>query len=685
MSGKINTGKYPDSILNLLVDYYPEIPGRPYGSGATRENVIPVLKELQLGYILIYAKGHSGRTTFNSSLKTQHVMLSKHMPAFFREVTRETGTKLFLYYSGLVDGIAAIRNPDWRMRNIKGDFLEHGGEWGKPYLLHAVCPQSPYFDEWVSVHLKEMFETADPDGIWNDGDWPGPCYCPRCVERFRKESGYFGPMPEPNDLLSPQGIAWSKTWGNIKREWQDRISGLVKELKPECIYSSGNVTPRMDISYQMDWRSGDWFTPLLHRLQQSSAMRRYSTQDLPYDAMTCDTYFVHPRYHLRSRSKTLQRMLQEGAGIMANGGRWCYWTYPMPNGAFIPSKMRKAKAAAEFAEARKNVCLNTESVKWTVVLDAEPRACQPLMQGNVQGACNALIAMHRSPDIIDELSITDIIPYDLIVLPEQAVLDDNTVEKLEKFVKKGGKLISSGVSILSEKLQQLLGVRLEKRKVIKEGHVFLKAGDPVGVFGIWDRISTVEAEELYPLYRSWDDENIEMRLFPDNYPITGMVDEENPEHAGFPGATIRKLGKGIAVHIPVNIFAIYSKYGYPDILAWIREIIEKIQPDLLFKTDAPSFVEVSLREKEDKLLVHFTNGNSGRDLSFTDTDDLWVDDIPAIGPITCWIKCPQKPVKVNWEPGGMKADVEWENGLLKVTLQRLEIHTCLVIEDWNKL
>jgi len=109
-----------NAVMNLLVDYYPEVQFRPYGSGATRENVLPVLRELDLGYLCIYAKGHSGYTTWRSSLRTQHNMLSQDMPEFFREVTREAGTKLVLYYSGLLDGIAGTRHPDWRMQNLDG-------------------------------------------------------------------------------------------------------------------------------------------------------------------------------------------------------------------------------------------------------------------------------------------------------------------------------------------------------------------------------------------------------------------------------------------------------------------------------------------------------------------------------------------------------------------------------------
>src|SRR5215217_188162 len=182
--------------FNMLIDYYPEIASRPYGSGATRENILPVLRDLDLGFIIVYAKGHGGNTTFNSCLDTAHPLLAKDIPVFFRELTRETGTKLFLYYSGLMDGLATERHPDWRMVDYHGQQAHHFEE---PFDVfgYPVCPLSPYFDEWVSVHFREIFATADPDGIWMDGDWTGPCYCPRCETRFRAETKFVDPLPPP--------------------------------------------------------------------------------------------------------------------------------------------------------------------------------------------------------------------------------------------------------------------------------------------------------------------------------------------------------------------------------------------------------------------------------------------------------------------------------------------------------
>jgi len=648
---------FASSLFNLLVDYYTEVPFRPYGSGATAENVRRVLRELRPGYIIIYAKGHSGRTTFESSLGTAHEMLGRDMPATFRELTRETGTRLFLYYSGLLDGIAGTRHPEWGQQASGDHPPQYFAEFGDLFTAYAMCPQSGYFDEWVSVHLEELLTRYEPDGIWVDGDWAGPCQCPRC-----------------------QG----KDWFALLEAWHVRWRERIDSLRPGCFFSAGNVSPRRASRRLFDWISGDWFSPNNHRLHQSIMMRRYTVTDRPYDAFTCDTVFVHSRPQIRSRSKPLCRMLQEGAGVLANGGQWGYWTYPMPDGAFVPSKMRTAREAVRFARERSDVFLHTQSLRWTAVLDAERHSGVLPSTGAVLGAAKALIALHRSPDIIDEEDLADGPPYSLIVAPEQPWLDAGTVSRLEAFVRKGGALLTTGGSAHAPGMPALLGVSVEEPAALTDGHVFLRDRTPAGVYAPWDRVAPGEAEELYPLFRAYDDRNPEIGRIRGSYPITGMVDEDRPELAGCPAATIRRLGSGVIVHLPVVFFDPYWRFGNPDMLRWLRELLPSLQPEPLFTTDAPECVEVALRTKGDTLLVHLINGNPGRDISWVGTDDLWVDDIPPLGPFTVHIRCGRSPEDVAWSPGGAWAEARYEDGMLTVHTPRLDIHTCLVVRGWER-
>ena len=94
-------------------------------------------------------------------------------------------------------------------------------------------------------------------------------------------------------------------------------------------------------------------------------------------------------------------------------------------------------------------------------------------------------------------------------------------------------------------------------------------------------------------------------------------------------------------------------------------------------------VEVALRQKGDSLLIHLINGNPGRDLSHVGTQDLWVDDIPPLGPIAVRVRCGRKPGRAAWAPGAIPTDATWKEGVLSAVLPHLDTHTCLVLREWQ--
>ena len=663
---------FAGNSFNLAVDYWGTdwVDTLPYGSGYTRENFLPLLKELDLGFIQIYAKGESGRTSFRSAMHSEHPNLKIDVLPFFRDVTREAGTKLFLYWSGLEDSVAGELHPDWCCLDSQQKPVRTFTFFTASGPL-TICPQSPFFSEWVSVQLREALTLSDAAGMWVDGTWVGPCYCSRCVGRYRREYGFKGDIP--------QGLEWERYWAKVQFEFRNQWLAHVRSIKPGIICSFGNISARKEFLDDRDFCSGDMYSPNNHRLKGSFAMRRYSTLKRPAEAWICDTQMCHHLNDLRPRTKSLDRMFQEGATILANGGQWTYWTFPLPSGELVPSRMRQAVKAREFARQRVAQCLGTQSIRWTAAMDLSQK--NRWFDDNVFGAGKALISLHRSPDIIDEGALTDDAPYDFVVVPEQPLVTPEAAAALEAFVRRGGKVLSTGISGHSPEMAKLLGIKVVQAGVVDEAHAIMKSGSPVGVYAPWDKVELVEAEELYPAYLS--SEHAKLKALPVNWCMAGLLDEAHPEKAGFPAATVRRLGKGMAVHIPTDLFTVYWKYGYLDILAWLREIFTTLQPTPLFHTDAYSYVEVVLKQKEGALLVHYINGNPGRDLSFVGTEDLFVDEIPPLGPITSWIRCAQRPHEVTWEPGGMAADASWEDGVLKVVLPRLEIHTCLKIGGWS--
>ncbi len=661
------------SVFSLAIDYWTFVQNAPYGSGATRENLLPALRSIKPGFLFVYAKGESGHTTFRSSLRSEHQGLAKDYLKFHRGVCDETGTRLALYYSGLEDGVAGGQHAEWCLLGPdRKPVVNFAGLAPSFALTICICPLSRYLEDWLAVHFREMFAIADPDALWIDGTWVGPCYCSRCIGRYRKESGFKGETPE--------GREWNNFFARVMFEWRERVQHIVRTFSPTCLVTFGNVAVRPDLREDRDWLSGDLYSPNNHRLCGSIAARRYTTTGLHYDAWLCDTHVLHARPEFRARTKSLPRILQEGAGLLANGGSWVYWTFPLSNGALIPSRMRRARLAAEFARQREHVCLNTRSAQWTGILDLG--RTKTWRTPALLGAGKALIELHRSPDLLDEQTLSLDAPYDLLIVPEQEEVSDVLVSKLEAFVRRGGKLLTTGSSGHAPAMQRLAGIRLIEENAVKDGGVLLKDGEPAVICAPWDRFQLLEAREFASLYLPFDSRNEVTQAFK-NLAIYGMLDEEHPEPAGLPAATVRKLGEGMALHIPTSFFDVFSRYGNRDMLAFLRQILGHLQPNPMFSTDALSFVEISLRKKDRALLVHFVNGNPGRDLSAVGTDDLWVDDIPAVGPITCRILCARRPSQLHWEPGRVPVSSEWTRGILTVTLPRLEIHTCLVISDWE--
>jgi len=654
---------YDKTAFNLLVDYYTEIPGRPYGTGITAENLRNSLRMCRPGYVIYYAKGHSGTTAFKSRLGTEHPMLGGDPLKVVRQVTRECGVKLILYYSGLIDGAAAERHPEWRPAG--GDGKRQTKTVKEiPYRMAPLCASSRYFDDWVAPHLEEIIGRYDPDGIWIDGCWEWfTCYCDDCRKAATAQFG------DGNAVGKPEFQAWARD------HFRRRFTALVRRLKPACLVSFGNTTPVVSYGFTnyMDYQSGDWFSPSNHRYAQSLAMRRYTTLGIPYEAMTCDTAYALG-LGTRSLPKTLDRMLQEGASVLINGGKWIYWTYPMSHGALIPSQMRRAKTCRDWVAEREDLWLGTQSARWTAVVHNTTDIF------GSPGVAKALVEAHHSPDIIHVAQLKEPIPYQLLVFDGVGGLNDRQVAMLERFVRGGGMLLSVGATAQNPGMPQLLGIEVVKDRALRdEGHVLLADGSPACLPCDWSQVRPTSAETWWKLYQSWGqhDGKVEQAGAPISYPITARLDEERPAEAGMPAVTARRLGRGLAVHVAGDPFPGFQTFGHPTVRAFTKNLLDRMQPQPLLATDAPSWIEISLRTRGDELLVHFLNGNPGFDISVVGSQDLFVDEIPEVGPYAASVRSAARPKAVFIEPGHKPLDFQWRDGRACFTVPRLKIHACV--------
>lgn len=672
------------SGFNLLIDYYPDEECIAYGTGLDETRMAAHLQALAPAALIVYAKGHGGWTTYPSRLDTAHPRLARDTLAFYRDLTRKLDIKLIIYVSGLINGLAAARHPDWTCESEQGRKTYDGltNFEGRPKSIVCICPTSPYFEKFMAPLLEEIVGRYDPDGVWFDGDWGGNfCYCRRCRALFEQWLGRSPvTLPPMTDEDSELGRAWQDWSLRTHHEWRRKCAEKIRALKPGCLYSSGNLSLSAALPDPMDYHSGDWFSPNNHRLTLSMALRYYNAFGKPAEAMTCDTQYCKNTPALfRSAGKSLDRMMQEGATVLANGGQWVYWTYPQADGALIPSRLRVAQQAkAKIYTPCRDIWDDTASAaEWAVVV-VKPRASLTWRAIPSAAPFRALIQCHRSPDFLEMRQLRErSAAYPLILAADEAHFAEADTAWLYERIVAGAVLVACGRTVLSPGMEELLGVKVKTSETDPEGFVFTSAGAPAGIPAPWMRVEPTAAEVRYPLYRPWGWDDDAVRRLAVNYPLIGRVDEDHPEPAGYPAVTWRTIGQGRAVYVAANPFVPYYLYGYPELLQWLRELIAWADPEPLVKSDAPSWVELVFRKRADALLIHAVNGNPGRDLSAVGVSDLFVDEIPEVGPYHLEVRNTGDFKQAFWHPAGKRTPVPPpQAGRSALSLPRFHIHVC---------
>jgi hypothetical protein len=156
------------------------------------------------------------------------------------------------------------------------------------------------------------------------------------------------------------------------------------------------------------------------------------------------------------------------------------------------------------------------------------------------------------------------------------------------------------------------------------------------------------------------------RLFPDNNPV-------GPAEIA---ASIASYGKG-------KIAATYFNYGERYLHGanyvardFLQALVQVLFPQPQVEVRGSHDVDVSLNRLDGKLMVNLVNtaGPHANANIFT------FDEIPPLGPLEITIRCTAQPSSVTLQPEGQALPYAFENGEIRLTLPRLEIHSVIVVE-----
>jgi hypothetical protein len=645
------------------------------GLHATPDRLVPMLKLMGCQFVQTDCKGHPGYTSWYSKTPTASVSPGVRRDAMkgWRAATRKLGLPLHCHYSGVRDAAAGAKHPNWCIVGKQGEAVG-GGRWSSNASTNErMCPRGRYLDELMIPQMFELIDDYGVDGFWVDGDvWAvEPCYCARCRRAFEEATGIKEP---PGDTDDPNWLLWLNFTRQSFEQYVTRYCDAVHAHKPGVLVCSNWLQTFRnpgEPNVPTDWISGD--NSAVFGLDSARVQARFiSTRGKPWDLMIWAFYASGEMGGSRvpSTFKPPQMIQQEAAVILSFGGVVQVYENPggLRDGRLVPWRMKRLREVGRFVKARRTLCQGSERIPQAVVLHSERHIYgQPAKDlwevdaAPVQGAVYSLLENHYGVDIMDEWALAPRLgDFPVVVAPEQDDMSHAMVDALKRYVRDGGRLLVSGAAAFERFGGRFLGVR--RGTVEEEATYHVPAADgSVPVFSEhWRLVRPTTAKGFGRLGTSplMDD-----RLLP------------------CPAATLNKAGRGVVAYVPFNVFRFFDRHRYPLVRAFVGEVTRALAGRQSIHVEGPTCVDVVLRKKGGRSIVHLINRASGIP---NRPNDGTVDEVPAVGPVWVEVRIARGPRKVSL--AFEKAAFQWKylagrrGGKLIATVGQVHVHCAVVIE-----
>jgi len=650
---------------------------RHIGAECDPKQLAQMLKLTGADFVQTDSKGHPGLTSWFSKTPGASVGpgVVKDWVLAWREATKELGLPLHCHYSGVFDISAGAKHPEWCIVGPDGKPVRREFEGMASTGGSTMCPRGPYVDELMIPQLLELIDRYDINGFWVDGDsWATtPCYCDRCRAAFKSKTGIAEPPKTPND---PH---WAEWW-NFTREgfeqYVARYCDAVHRHKPGVLVCSNwlqTLRNPGEPKVPTDWISGD-NTPVWGVDDSRCEARFISTRGKPWDIMLWCFYTSRGGHGFAVDwvMKPVQMLQQEAAVILAMGGNVQTCENPFTgtrNGRLVPWRLKRIGELARFVKSRRDLCQGADSIPQVAVLHSEHHAYSApggrdligsIDVTPIRGAVSSLLECHYGVDILDEWALLPrLARFPIVVVSEKERMSEKMVDAFMKYVSAGGRLLVAGTAVFDRFGDKFFGIKGSR---VAPGNYYLPAADGVVPLSTtWRLVETAEAKGLGTLG------------------TTVFRDEQLLPN---PAATLHRVGSGAVAYIPCDIFREFAANRYPLVRTFIHDVLRALAGKMEIEVDAPTCVDVVLRRKDAKRMVHLINRASG--IPNLPNSPV-IDEIPPVGPVTMTMSLPRKPKNVSL--AFEEATLRWgyasgQNAQqLKIEVAAVHIHAAVVVEE----
>lgn len=637
------------------------------GSRFSKEQFQAALKRGHVNSITVFSKCHHGWAYHPTKANEMHPNLHFDLLGAQIEAAHEIGVKTPVYLSAGLDEKMAYRHPEWLFRT-KGQPTLWKANFTAPGY-HLFCMNTPYLD-YLLEQIREVVRTYDADGIFLDIVGVKLCHCSNCCRDIAARGG----DPDNEDDIRYQA---ELTYANYTR----RVREAVDEIKPglPVFHNGGHIRRgRRDLAH-MDTHleleslpTGGWG---YDHFPLSAAYSR--TLGMDFLGMTGK---FHTSWGEFGGFKHPNALRYEAALSAAFGAKCSIGDQMHPLGEMDMATYDLIGRAYSELEAKEPWLDHVTPVTDVAVLSQE--AIQNYYGAGVDGNNSSVSDAGATRILLEGKYLFNVIDteeplesYKLVILPDTVRLDAALEKKLRDFAAGGGKILASGTSALRRDAD-VFALDLGAEYVGKSAYnpVYFRPCFTMeelcnAAFVIYApaqdirATGTVLSERENPYFNRTVEHFCSHRHAP-NDPTVRM-----------PAITVGADG----AYIACDIFAEYAEMGSliakKLVIAAIEALIGEAKT---VRTTLPAQGIVSLMEQagENRYVFHAlyaTPIRRGKNIEI-------IEDVQPLYGVEVALKLSHAPRRVYLAPSGEEIAYTWEDGVLRFTLSKLEIHAMVVVE-----
>lgn len=591
-------------------------------------DIVHALHGIGAEYLVIWGRDHEW-AYYDSKLMPKAPGLGA------RDVIRESveaakplGMPVIVYTVVQAGGWAIREHPEWKMAASDGSVIEG-----------RVCFNSGYRQFMLGL-IEEML-AYEIDGFHVDmlDQGFGPpygCWCGSCKALFEKQHGH--PMPA--------GVTWDDAWDKMldfraetSAKFEDEIRDFIKRRKPGLSVDfnyHGNPPFSFEVAqrpilhaHRGDFITGECGVWGFGALSPSfmSTFYRGTAPDKPYQVVLQRGSRM---YHDQT-TRPLNDLRWETMTLLAHGAQVTVVDKTPYSGVIDP--LAYGRIGQVFSEAQAKRGEFGQRVVEEAGLFFSVRSRDWFARENKEkyflpfaGAHKALVYEHIPVGMCfdENISIERLRDFQVVILPNTAILGDKEIALFERFVREGGKLIVTGLSGLYNargELQQetalraLIGAKLN-RVLGGDDNWFSLEGLPLETAPLAEDIDTSWSYLCYGPGVVYTPETA-VPLGQLRAPVRTSRQLDGKEGTTFPAsfgapvgpaALLNALGKGMVLTLAVDPGAsAASEYRQAESRLLLRNAVRLLNPAPRVRIDAPRHVEAVVTDDPGArtLRVHF--------------------------------------------------------------------------------